>query len=107
MKNDSKLPTTFEKKKRKVYYQLLNLRQMTLEKLDRNQAYRHMISIRILKITTGLICYTFRGFLSKSKFSLEWKKENVASFHRDISRGVLLAVNRYGIPNSYPKLIKN
>ena len=26
---------------------------------------------------------------------------------RDVSRGVLLFVDRYGIPNSYPKLVKN
>ena len=26
--------------------------------------------------------------------------------YRDVSRGVLLPVNRFGIPNSYPKLIK-
>ena len=27
--------------------------------------------------------------------------------HRDVSRGMLLPVNWYGIPNFYPKLIKN
>ena len=29
------------------------------------------------------------------------------TFFRDVSRGVLLLVNRYGILNSYHKLIKN
>ena len=27
--------------------------------------------------------------------------------NKDVSRGALLPVNRYGVPNSYPKLIKN
>ena len=39
---------------------------------------------------------------------LERKKRITAvRYHRDVSRGVLLPVNWNGIPNSYPKLIKN
>ena len=39
---------------------------------------------------------------------LERKKRITAvRYHRDVSRGVSLPVNWNGIPNSYPKLIKN
>ena len=35
------------------------------------------------------------------------RRDSDTGVFRDVYRGVLLPVNRYGIPNSYPKLIKN
>ena len=50
-------------------------------------------------------CFIFRLTLVIIKI----KQSNyLRSFKtRDVSRGALLPVNRYGIPNSYPKLIKD
>ena len=35
------------------------------------------------------------------------KRDTCKGVFTDVSRGVLLPVNRYGMPNSYPKLTKN